>query len=367
MLHVMLIYFLVNPAILILHAKFRVCLQYKQTIITSLIPAILSVVISLLATIMTDKNKLQARVIGYYGVWIVFAVVLYIYVLYKGKSVKIEYIKFAVPVSIPLVVHALANTLLSSSDRIMIQKICGPEYTAYYSIAYSCALVVSILWSAISQAWTPWCCEMMHQKMYATIRKVIRPVLLLFSAGVLMLIMIAPEILYILGGEEYMQAVYVIPPVMIGYIAQMLYTLYVNIEYYNRKQKQIMAGTLIAAAINIILNLIFIPIFGYIAAAYTTLVGYIVLLFVHYAFVRHMKLESIYDMKFNISLLLYAMACGIGISLLYNRVVIRWIMISIIICVFVIIVASKKNQIYKAIKEKDYIEMLKILHLMERE
>ena len=81
-----------------------------------------------------------------------------------------------------------------------------------------------------------------------------------------MLIMIAPEILYILGGEEYMQAVYVIPPVMIGYIAQMLYTLYVNIEYYNRKQKQIMAGTLIAAAINIILNLIFIPIFGYIAA-----------------------------------------------------------------------------------------------------
>ena len=125
-----------------------------------------------------------------------------------------------------------------------------------------------------------------------------------------MLIMIAPEILYILGGEEYMQAVYVIPPVMIGYIAQMLYTLYVNIEYYNRKQKQIMAGTLIAAAINIILNLIFIPIFGYIAAAYTTLVGYIVLLFVHYAFVRHMKLESIYDMKFNISLLLYAMACG---------------------------------------------------------
>lgn len=367
MLHVMFIYFIVHPAVSILHAKYRIYLQYKQTIITSLIPSAMSILVALLFVITADEYKLQARIDGYYGIWILFASIIYIYILYKGKSFKFEYIKFALPVSIPLIIHTLANAVLSTSDRIMIQKMCGSEYTAFYSIAYSCGLLVSILWSSVNQAWAPWCYEMMHQKREAIIGKVAKPILLLFSMGVVLLILIAPEILYIMGGKSYLQAVYVVPPIMLGYIAQMLYTLYVNIETYNRKQKQIMCGTLIAAVVNIVLNLCFIPVFGYVAAAYTTLVGYIVLLFVHYFFVKMMGLDTIYDMKFNLTLLFGVLVLGIGISILYKFTILRWFFVFIVLFVALILLILNKNIICNAIKQKNFVEILKALYLQEKE
>lgn len=200
----------------------------------------LSVIASLILVLFFKDKQLEARVYGYYGVWMVCALVIYIYLLLNGKSFNISYLRFALPISVPLIVHTLANTLLSTSDRVMINRICGAEATALYAVAYSCAMVVSILWTAINQAWAPWCFEMMHQKKEKEIGIISRPILLLFSMAVIAIILIAPEILLIMGGEKYKYAVNVIPPVMLGFIAQMLYTLYVNIESYNKKQKQIM-------------------------------------------------------------------------------------------------------------------------------
>lgn len=46
------------------------------------------------------------------------------------------------------------------------------------------------------------------------------------------------------------------------------------IEYYKEKTIHIAIGTGMAAIINIVLNAIFIPRYGYVAAAYTTLISY---------------------------------------------------------------------------------------------
>ncbi len=367
MFHTMFIYFLVNPAILILHAKFRLTLQYRQTIVTSLLPAIISTLLSLAAVILFTNDKLYARITAYYGVWAVFGAVILGYILQKGRTVCWQHIKFAIPISVPLIVHTLANTILSTSDRVMIQHMCGSESTAYYSIAYSSAMVVAVLWSAINQAWAPWCYEMMHQKKEKNINKVAKPILLIFSTGVLVVVLIAPELLYVMGGKAYLQAVYVIPPVLIGYIAQMLYTLYVNIESYNKKQLQIMCGTLIAAVINVILNLICIPRFGYIAAAYTTLVGYIALLFLHYTFVRKMRLHYIYDMKFNILLLTITLLLGILISLLYPYAFLRFLIFLMFIVFWGIILWKHRVELIQGIKDKDILVILKVLHLIKGE
>ena len=365
MLHVMFIYFLVSPAVSLLHAKFRVAMQYKYTIITSLIPAITSVLLGLvLVLVSSDEDKLNGRVTGYYGVWIVASVGIYIYVLLRGRTVKWKYIRFALTVAAPLVVHTMANTILSSSDRIMIKKLCGNTDTAYYAIAYSCAMVISILWQSVNQAWSPWCFEKMHNGEEKDIIKVAKPIILLFSGGVMLIILMAPELLYLMGGKKYVHAIYVVPPVMLGYVAQMLYTLYVNIEYFHKKQKQIMVGTLIAAAINIILNLIFIPIFGYVAAAYTTLAGYISLLLIHYLFVRKMGKHGIYNMKFNLIVLVSSIVLGISITLLYKLNPVRWALAGGIILFLTCFVAKHKAEMIGALKKKDIVGLLKICKLM---
>lgn len=76
-----------------------------------------------------------------------------------------------------------------------------------------------------------------------------------------------------------------------------LYTLPSSIEYYYKKTVLIAIGTLGAAAVNIALNAYFIPRFGYIAAAYTTVVCYLLYYAIHVFFAWKVHGGILYDMK----------------------------------------------------------------------
>ena len=65
--------------------------------------------------------------------------------------------------------------------------------------------------------------------------------------------------------------------------------MYVNVEYYYEKTLFITVNTIIAAIINVMLNAIFIPEFGYTAAAYTTLASYVCSLGLHARYANKMN------------------------------------------------------------------------------
>ena len=326
MLHAMFLYFLFSPAALILNSKCRICLQYWRSILTSLLPSGIAVAVSV-ATVLVARNgggdALKARTIGYYGVWVAFSLAVWLYLLLRGRCFRMEHIRFALPLSVPIILHALANNVLGSSDQVMIKRICGPEDAGYYAVAYNCGLIVSVLWGAINQAFSPWCYQMMHEKKYGRIGPAARPIALSFSVLAFLLILLGPEFLYFMGGSAYMSAARAIPPIILGYVAQALYTFYVNIEFFHKKQWQIMIGTVIAALLNIVLNLAFIPRFGYTAAAYTTLTGYVALLLIHYLFVRRMGLHTIYDMRFHAGLMAVMTTLGLAATTLYGSLPVR--------------------------------------------
>ena len=60
------------------------------------------------------------------------------------------------------------------------------------------------------------------------------------------------------------------------------YHIYANIVYFYKKPKYVMIGSVTAVVINIILNYIFINLYGYLAAAYTTLICYLIQAFIDY-------------------------------------------------------------------------------------
>jgi O-antigen/teichoic acid export membrane protein len=63
--------------------------------------------------------------------------------------------------------------------------------------------------------------------------------------------------------------------------------MYVNYAFYEKKTKNIAAITIIIGLLNITLNYLLIPHFGYIAAAWTTLISYISLFILHYINVKY--------------------------------------------------------------------------------
>jgi O-antigen/teichoic acid export membrane protein len=62
--------------------------------------------------------------------------------------------------------------------------------------------------------------------------------------------------------------------------------MYVNYAFYEKKTKYIAAITIITGVLNVLLNYLLIPKFGYVAAAWTTLISYIVLFLLHYINVK---------------------------------------------------------------------------------
>ena len=361
-LNLIFIYLLVYPAIQMYQMKSRIKYDYKKSVFISILNVIASTGISLiLVSIMS--NKLNGRILGYFIPLIVIAITIYIILIKSGEKISKKYWKYALKISFPLIWHLLAGYILSSSDKIMITKIISPTANALYSVSYTISMVVSILWASMNNAWSPWAYEKMDEKDYNSLRTKSKPYTLFFLIIVFTFMLITPELLLIMGGNYYLQAKYVMPPVMVGYIFQFIYSLFVNIEFYHKKQKNIAFGTIVAALVNVILNLIFIPIFGYVAAAYTTLIGYILLYIIHFLFVKRLGCSDWYDNKFffkvSIISIIFIPICNI----LYTYNILRYIVFSVIILYLSVVSIKNFKLLIKSLKTKDFDAIIKIFIL----
>lgn len=347
---IVIAYCLVYPATQMIQVKHRITYKYKFVVFISLLSSVVPTLISLLCVFILRPYSLslEGRLLGFYTPIVLINIVIYVYLLSGKKKIKPEYWKYALMISAPLVIHVLSNNLLNSCDKIMIKRICGSTDLGMYSVAYSCGFVVSILWASINTAWSPWAFEQMDAQNYHLLRKGAKYILTGFGVLVALIMLLGPEVLWIMGDAPYKDARGVIPPVMAGYATQAIYTFYVNIETFSKKQKNIAFSTLIAAIINIVLNWIFIRKYGYIAAAYTTLVGYLTLFIMHFIVVKMMKKDKWYDTLFNVVFILFFITYMFVCLILYKFSVIRFIMIAILV-LFIIAFAVKEREMIKQI------------------
>ncbi|RKJ05569.1 hypothetical protein D7X87_07765 [bacterium D16-54] len=344
-IHIIFIYVAFSPCTQILLTKYRSEMKYKES-------AILSVIISIVPSVLAVglaiclEDKLKGRFFGFYLPLILLNVALFLYLIVRGKSFKWRYCRYAFPIAIPMVVHYLNGTIMGFSDRLMIQKMCNTEEVALYSIAYTCAAMMDVLRNSLNAAWDPWVFEKLSLRKHEEIKKYSKPYVIFYLIICLYVIFLAPDIMILLGGDAYIKAVYVIPPVIVGYIFCMIYSLYACVERFCKKQKWFAFISSVAACTNIVLNLWFIPKFGYIAAAYTTLIGYAVSCGLHFINSYRFKITYMYDTKFNVFVLFSGLAMILLSNLLYLNFLFRY---AVIICITIILLV-----IYK--REKDNIK-----------
>lgn len=323
--------------------------KYKVFSILTGIGVVSSCLLSMILVLVME-NKLQARVYGQYIPYIIIGIILYIIVAKRGKSLYLPYFKYSLAISLPLVPHLLSMTLLGSSDRIMITKLAGAEFTALYSIAHIVASIVAILVDSMNKAWAPWFLDSLKADNRAIVKKASIPYFCLFVILMLGVLLLAPEIVTVLGGKQYMDGIYVLPPLLIGCLFQFAYTMYVQVEFYEKKMKMVAIGTSIAAIVNVILNLFLIPVYGYIAAGYTTLIGYIVLFLIHYYTARKLGYGDIFNRKMIFGGLGFSILCIPIVLFLYKFAMLRYITICISISFIVSIVFLKRNIIISFLK-----------------
>ncbi|MDU2121208.1 MAG: oligosaccharide flippase family protein [Clostridium celatum] len=332
-------------------AKQRFDYKYKLPMIVAVTNTFGTAILSYFFVINMNNDKAIGKIIGASICTITIGVVLYAYLFIKGKVLfNKRYWKYAIIFGLPLVPHYLSGVILAQSDRIIIANIVGNTEAGLYGVAYSASSVITIFWSAINSSWIPWTYKNLSNKNYKKIGDMTNSIIILCSVICIIFTVFAPEIIKVLAAPSYYEAIWAMPPIILGIYFTFVYGLFANIEFYLKKTKQIMLASIVAAIINIILNIIFIPLFGYIAAAYTTLIGYIGLSIMHYIFMKKVEKNKIYDIKFITMISLVLIILSFIIMVLYKYIIIRYLIIIIIISLVII---SKKRILYimKKLKE----------------
>lgn len=316
-------------------AKKRFIYDYKNLILVTIGISILNPIVGIIVVMLSDSKGI-ARIISFALVQICISLIIYIYNFIKGKSFFIkEYWKYALAFNIPLIPHYLSGIILSHADKIMINNFIGPDKAGIYSVAYSGSMVIIIVQNSINKSFVPWTYKRLKNKEFNKLINVSKIILILVSLFVVLLVLFAPEAIKILAPKEYYSGIWVVPPITSSVFFMFLYTLFANVEFYFEENKFIMFASVLAAILNIILNYLLLPIFGYLAAGYTTLFSYIIYSFSHFIFMKKISKKYVhgkdfYDYKFILILSILLILLPIMITYLYNYIIIRYSFITII-------------------------------------
>lgn len=320
----------------------RVTLHYKELVALTIAVSVAKPVVGIVF-VCNSNDKVTARILGIALVELIAYTGLLFIQMKRGKVYfSKKFWKHALLFNAPLIPHYLSQTVLNSSDRIMISRMVNEDSAGIYSIAYSVAQLMTLFSMAISQTMGPWIYQKIKYKQIPAIENVAYGALSLFAVLNILLIAFAPEIVAIFAPSSYCDAIWVIPPVAMSTFFMFAYDLFAKFGFYYEKTHYVTLATLFGAVLNIVLNYIFIGMFGYVAAGYTTLACYIVFAIAHYCFmikICNQFLDGIrpYSLKILLGIATAFMTVGILLTVSYNYVIVRYgVILAIMIVCFVI-------------------------------
>jgi O-antigen/teichoic acid export membrane protein len=201
--------------------------------------------------------------------------------LYRLKSITFDldssmiksYLNFGIQAS----AAGILVYILDWVDRIIIKDLLDLGQVGIYSLGYRLGAIINVLViMPFSLIWAPM--RMQYSKnsnadKFTT--KIISYYTLIGVALIVISILFSEELLSLFfSNKEYAGAAKVYPIIMFSMLMYGYQGIVDYGIYFHKKVYLYMVAAIVGIGINILLNFIFIPIYGYIAAAYVTLITY---------------------------------------------------------------------------------------------
>ena len=329
---VMTAYIILAPSLTYGQIDIRFDYKYKENVAISIINTIISIGAAIGLIYLWNDKRYFGRIVGLVLPSVIFGLWFLIRIFRQGKCFyNKDYWQYALKISVPMIPHGLAMIILGQIDRVMITRYCGESAAGIYSFGYSYAVLLSVVTNAISDAVQPQLYEMLNNGKEKDMAAYSYRMMLIGVLLTILVIGVGPEALRILGTEPYFEARWVIFPVAVGTLMQYLYQFFGIIEVYSKKTIYMAIGSCGAAAVNYLLNWLLIPRYGFIIAAYTTLIAYGLLMIFHFFMARVAYKKKIFNIVPIISITAIIFVAGLGINLVYDNFLIRIIILAVII------------------------------------
>lgn len=183
----------------------------------------------------------------------------------------------------PMILSGFAGIILTMGDRYLIGYFLGTESVAIYSVPYNlCSYITGILVTAFEFAFVPlimteWA-KPGHGQTEVQLQQAIKMYCLVALPIICGVIVLGKEFIGLVASKQYLASTYILPYVIIGEMLKGLLTPFIiGLQFY-KKTAVMTKITWCVALLNVVLNLILIPVIGLLGSALATLVSYLVLM-----------------------------------------------------------------------------------------
>lgn len=248
--------------------------------------------------------------------------------------------------SFPILILGIAGILNQTADKILYPFLVDNKAEAdvqlgIYGAASKIAMIMAMFTQAFRFAYEPFVFGKSRDKdskeMYATAMKFF----IIFTLLAFLAVMFYMDILKHIIRSDYWPGLRVVPIVM---AAEMFMGIYFNLSFWYKLIDETRWGayfSIIGCSVVIILNVVFVPIYGYIACAWAGFAGYATAMILSYI-VGQKKYPINYDLRrigsyALLAIILYIPAMYIPIENMFLRLAFR----TLLLCLFVTYIIKK--------------------------
>ena len=261
-------------------------------------------------------------------------------ILPKKEFFDIPLSKRLLKYSIPLVPTVVSTWILTASSRIMLVRFVGEEAVGLYGIVTRFITVINVFTNSVSTAYTTFAYSSKDDESGPAIYSKILNVLYLLLASVVFFISIfSKEILYLMVDPQYQEAYQYMPLLL---FAQVIYAAVTIVSYgiaFVKKSQLTLIYVGAAALVNVVINLIMIPKYGIVAAAFAAWVSNMLMLIIAYVLA-----QKLYPCPYEIWKLILSSAMLLVVSMISIFCFgLALKILSFVICMGLMILIYRKN------------------------
>ena len=232
-----------------------------------------------------------------------------------SKAYDRDLLKKMMTFSLPLIPNALATWVLALSDRYIVLHYCGTEEVGLYGVAARFATAVSLVANGIYMSYTTYAYDKRgdadDKQNYS---RILNAFVYAIMGVCVTASLFAREIIDIMADNSYADTAVLIAPILFGQLFYGINTLIGYAITFEKKSKYILLITTSGAVFNVVLNFIFVPGNGALAASYTTLASYMLMVMLTYYYA-----QKTFPVEYRTTKLALSIIVALGISCISIR------------------------------------------------
>lgn len=280
-----------------------------------------------------------------------------IYLIFKNnlyKYINIRYfnrnrLKEMLKYSLPMIPDGLSWWVVNASDRTIISFMINTAANGIYAVSSKFSNILSSIFQVFNMSWQESASLHINDNdKDEFFSNILNKSYVVFYSICILILATMPFIFYFFIGKEYIESYYYIPILLLGNMFNAFANVIGGIYIAKKETSKVAKTTIMAAFINIIINILLVSKFGLYAAAISTLISYIIV-----AFYRYVDVKKYIKLKVDTKIFIITIMLFIINSTLYymNNVVLNIINLIIIIIIIIILNREYVNIFFNIIKK----------------